>query len=183
MTRWRWALFDVTFFFSIQFSSEWKCSMNKFSGKREGEREYEYNENDDRYQLLLTLNTQSARHWKKIYKNGHHIFLEYFRVWLLCKFFDLNGTNIIIIILFFLTNNNNNDNVTLVAPSHNAILCVFEERKNISAEQHKKAPSLQKSFKELTFYYYSLVFWLLSIFVLFFCFFFMNLFLLFIHSH
>lgn len=28
-------------------------------------------------------------------------------------------------------------------------------------EQHKKAPSLQKSFKELTFYYYSLVFWLL----------------------
>lgn len=27
---------------------------------------------------------------------------------------------------------------------------------------HKKAPSLQKSFKELTFYYYSLVFWLLS---------------------
>lgn len=31
----------------------------------------------------------------------------------------------------------------------------------LTTEQHKKAPSLQKSFKELTFYYYSLVFWLL----------------------
>lgn len=110
----------------------------------------EYNENDDRYQLLLTL-TQ-----------------------FLVAAFETNKENrdenrkkrqpLYINFLFLSRCVNNNFRVmqekifdqvlhSIFAPVHNASHIFPAPRNNT-----KKAPSLQKSFKELTFYYYSLVF-------------------------
>lgn len=88
---------------------------------------------------MLTLNTQSRGIEKSYYKNGH-IFIEYFRVWLLCKFLILTEP-----IIFFLQTNDNND--TLVAPSHNAnFMCIWREEK-IFRGTTQKSTKLAKIFQ------------------------------------